>query len=250
MNIESCMAWNGLLQSALKTIDVTRTGGEGESIERRIVELRESASERSDEALAARCRAADHDAFTELVDRYKHKVHWIVLRMVGDVDAEDLTQEVFLRAYQALPGFRGDSKFSTWLYKIARNLCLSELRRRGRHGGELQYEEESEEKIRPQLQRSPESLAEQIERHDLSREVRRLIERLPEHYRVALTLFYVNQARYEEIAEIMEIPMGTVKTYVRRARLRLRELLLEEPDLAGLTGGFAEEGGPKEGGSS
>jgi RNA polymerase sigma-70 factor (ECF subfamily) len=232
----TCMANAGFLQSALRTIDVGRTWLEDESLKGRIVERKESLAGLSDEVLVERCKARDHEAFTELVDRYKHKVHWLVRRMIGAGDAEDLAQEVFLRAYQALPGFRGDSKFGTWLFRIARNLCLSELRKTGRHGEQLALDDESEERIHHLLPQSGGGLEEQIERHDLSGHVRKLIDRLPVNYRTALTLFYTNEARYDEIAEIMDIPIGTVKTYIRRARLRLRDLLLEEPGLSALLG--------------
>jgi RNA polymerase sigma-70 factor (ECF subfamily) len=95
-------------------------------------------------------------------------------------------------------------------------------------------EEEGEEKIHWLLSESHDNLEQQIEREDLSRSVRALIERLPPQYRMVLTLFYQNRARYEEIAEIMEIPLGTVKTHLHRSRMRLRDLLLAESDLVGL----------------
>ena len=168
-------------------------------------------------------------------------------RMVGSAEVEDLTQEVFLRAFQALPNFRKESKFSTWVYKIARNLCLSELRRQGRRGEHVPMNEVGEEKVHQLLPQGQEGLEEQIERSDLSRRVQELIEQLPMQYRTVLTLFYVNEARYEEIADVMEIPLGTVKTYIHRARLRLRDLLLAESDLAGLVeesgGRRIEDGG-------
>lgn len=192
----------------------------------------------SDEVLVDECRNGNHQAFAELVDRYKRKVHWVVRRMVGSTEDEDLTQEVFLRAYQALPNFRSDSKFSTWIYKITRNLCLSELRKRKRRGEHLSLDEEGEEKVHCLLCESQNDIEQQIERRDLSRRVQELISQLPTQYRTVLTLFYLNHVSYEEIAEIMEIPLGTVKTHIHRARLRLRDLLVTESDLAGLIGVF------------
>jgi RNA polymerase sigma-70 factor (ECF subfamily) len=236
IKLEPCAANVGFLQSTFRVMDFTRTVRRIESIAGHFVERRESISELSDDELVAGCLAKEEEAFAELIDRYKNKVYWLVRRMAGPADAEDHTQEVFLRAYQAMPGFRQDSKFSTWLYSIARNLCLSELRKRGRRGEEIPLEEEGEERIRHFLSEAREDLEEEIERRDVSRRMGELIDRLPESHRTALTLYYVNQARYEEISDIMGVPMGTVKTYIRRARLRLRDLLLEEPDLAGLTG--------------
>ena len=87
--------------------------------------------ELSDEQLVVLCQGDDHAAFATLVDRYKNRIHWLVRRMVGGPEDEDLTQEVFIKVYQAIPGFRGGSSFKTWIYKIAHNLCLSELRKKG-----------------------------------------------------------------------------------------------------------------------
>jgi RNA polymerase sigma-70 factor (ECF subfamily) len=189
-------------------------------------------AELTDEELVGRCQDNDHRAFTAIVDRYKHKVHWLVRRMVGNPDDEDLTQEIFVRAYQAMPGFQGRSSFRTWLYRIAHNLCFTELRRRSRRGEHVSLEEEGEEKIHWMLSRPVDDLEREIERRDISRSVRTLVEKLPVPYRTALTLFYLQQVRYEEIGEIMGVPLGTVKTYIHRGRLRLRELVLAESDLA------------------
>ena len=197
----------------------------------------------SDEELVRLCQQDDHRAFALLVDRYKHKIHWLVKRMVGSSEVEDVTQEVFLRAYQAIPRFEGRSAFRTWLYKIARNLCLTEIARRGRRREHISLEEEGEEKVHLMLPEGRKGLEDEIERQDFSESVWALVEQLPSNYRTALTLFYIQQARYEEIAEIMEVPMGTVKTYIHRARLRLRDLVLASSDLAGLVGENPAPGG-------
>jgi RNA polymerase sigma-70 factor (ECF subfamily) len=196
----------------------------------------------SDTELVERCSRRDHEAFTEIVERYKDRVYWLVRRMVGSANDEDITQEVFLRVYQAIDRFQGRSSFKTWLYRITRNLCVTELKKRGTRAEHLSIEEEGEEKVNRLLPISAGGLIDEIERRDLSRNVQALIARLPEKYRTVLTLFYLQQLRYEEIAEIMEIPMGTVKTYIHRARLRLRDLVLGEPDIAGMIGGEAGRG--------
>jgi RNA polymerase sigma-70 factor (ECF subfamily) len=201
-----------------------------------VVGQEEPLARQSDETLVDRCNSNDHQAFEELVNRYKHRVHWVIRRMMGSNEEEDLAQEVFLRVYEALPNFRKESKFSTWIYKITRNLCLLELRKTKRRGEHLSLEEEGEEKVHWLLRESDDDMERQIERRDISNGVRQLINQLPEQYRTTLTLFYMNQASYEEIADIMEIPLGTVKTYIHRARLRLRDMLLAEADLAGLIG--------------
>ena len=159
--------------------------------------------ELSDEQLVVLCQGDDHAAFTVLVDRYKDRIHWLVKRMVGGPDDEDLTQEVFIKVYQAIPGFRGGSAFKTWIYKIAHNLCLSELRKKGRRGAHLSIEEEGDEKLHCLLPDTRHGLEEEIEKRDLSQSIRTLMERLPPQYRTVLTLFYFEQAKYEEIADIM-----------------------------------------------
>lgn len=195
---------------------------------------RRSLAEQTDEELVRACRKRDHDAFTELVNRYRHKVYWLVSRMLGAEENEDFAQEVFLRAYQALPNFRGDCLFSTWLYRIARNLCLSEIKKRNVRGIEVSLDEKSDEGVHLMLSDSGGGTATEIDKLDLSRSIQQLVSRLPVQHRTALTLFYLNQASYEEIADIMNIPIGTVKTYIHRGRLGLRDLLLREPDFGGL----------------
>lgn len=199
--------------------------------------------ELSDEQLVVLCQGDNHAAFTVLVDRYKDRIHRLIRRMVGGPDDEDLTQEVFIKVYRAIPGFRGGSTFKTWVYKIAHNLCLSEIRKKGRRGEHLSIEEEGDEKLHCLLPDARQGLEDEIEKRDLSQSIRRLMERLPPQYRTVLTLFYLEQAKYEEIADIMGIPLGTVKTHIHRARLRLRDLLLAEGDIAGLTGGLATGAG-------
>ena len=185
-----------------------------------------------DEALAIRCRRGDDEAFAELVDRHQHGVCRFVARLIGTRDSEDLGQEVFLRAYQALPRFRGEATFRTWLYRIARNLCFTELRKRGRRG-ELSPLANVDEDSHPLLENSaPPEPAEEITRADLSAHVRERVGALPVPYREVLTLFYLDEMRYEEIAMILDVPIGTVKTWIHRARLRLRDTLVGEGVLA------------------
>ncbi len=193
---------------------------------------RKALAELSDDELVRLGRKQDHEAFAELVNRYKHRVYWLVRRMLGSDEDEDVAQEVFLRAYEALPGFRGDCKFSTWIYKITRNLCLAELKKRGVRGEPLSLDAEGDEKMHCLMSRSGHDRLREIERLDVSRSVRQLMGRLPVQYRTALTLFYLNQASYEEIAQITDTPIGTVKTNIHRARLRLRELVLADAGLA------------------
>ena len=205
---------------------------------------RRAFTELSDDELVRWCRKQDHEAFAELVNRYKHRVYWLVRRMLGSDEDEDVAQEVFLRAYEALPGFRGDCKFSTWIYKITRNLCLAQLKKRGVRGEQLSLEAETDEKIHCLMRSTGDEPVHEIERLDLSRSVRQLMGRLPVQYRTVLTLFYLNQSTYEEIAEITDVPLGTVKTNIHRARLQLRELVLADAGLAETEDAAADETAP------
>jgi len=185
----------------------------------------------ADEALAIRCLQGDEEAFAELVDRHQHGVCRFVARLIGTRDSEDLAQEAFLRAYQALPRFRGEATFRTWLYRIARNLCFTELRKRGRRGELSQLADANADDFagdHPLLEDSAPELAEEIARADLSARVRERVGALPAPYREVLTLFYLDEMRYEEIAMILDVPIGTVKTWIHRARLRLRDTLVGE----------------------
>lgn len=182
-----------------------------------------------DEALAIRCLRGDEEVFAELVDRHQHGVCRFVARLIGARDSEDLAQEAFLRAYQALPRFRGEATFRTWLYRIARNLCFTELRKRGRRGESSPLADADDfAGDHPLLEDSAPELAEEIARADLSARVRERMGALPAPYREVLTLFYLDEMRYEEIAMILDVPIGTVKTWIHRARLRLRDTLVGE----------------------
>jgi RNA polymerase sigma-70 factor, ECF subfamily len=180
----------------------------------------------ADDELVARCRGGDHAAFTAIVNRYKDRVYWLVRRMVGEPDAEDLTQEVFLRAYRAIPALRNGATLRTWLFRIAHNLCLTEIDTRRRRGEHLSIEGEGDEKLHTLLPPVVGRLEDAVEQRDFARRVLEAAEKLPVSHRAVLTLYYVDEAKYEEIAEVMGIPLGTVKTHLHRARLRLREILI------------------------
>lgn len=181
-------------------------------------------AELADEDLVARCRTeGSHEAFAVLVERHKQGICRFIARMTGSPGSEDLAQDVFIRAHQALSRFRGDSSFRTWLYRIAHNRCCSELRQRGRRGETVSLTEESEETMHPLLPNSTPDLAEEIARRDLSARVAELVAELPLPYRQVLTLFYLDGMQYDEIVAVLDVPMGTVKTWLHRARLRLRD---------------------------
>ncbi|RJP79816.1 MAG: sigma-70 family RNA polymerase sigma factor [Candidatus Zixiibacteriota bacterium] len=169
-----------------------------------------------DEELVQRGRQGDAQAFGLLVERYQDPIYTLVSRTLGDpVRAQDVAQETFIRAWRALPGFHGQSKFSSWLYRIALNCCYSELRRRGVPAETLDPEQWDGLKDAA----SEGGIERDLERRDL---VERLLRRLPPLYRYLVTLFYLEGLDCQEIARITERPVGTVKAYLHRARAELR----------------------------
>ena len=162
----------------------------------------------------ARARHGDADAFEQLVVAYEGPVYRLALRMCGSAeDAREVTQDAFLAAWRGLPAFRGDSRFSSWLYRLTTNAAIDFLRREKHHLGNLPLEEAPE---RPDPQQ-PELLAEQREQQEA---LQRALDQLsPEH---------PQQMSYDEIAQALSLESGTVKSRISRARRQLREILLRQ----------------------
>jgi len=185
-----------------------------------------------DTVLVARCKGNDLTAFDEIVERYQHKIYGYVKRLVGnETDAEDITQEVFLKALNSLHRFREESSLQTWLFRIATNLCRDAHRRRQREKGWLslwrQADEQSETEeggiVDPPDDRfNPEKL---LLREELGAMLSKAMEQLPLAMREVLILHDVEQMPYEEIAQALGVPLGTVKSRLFHARARLRESL-------------------------
>ena len=171
-------------------------------------------------------RKGDQEAFEQLVRRYEKRVFALTSRMCRNpADAEEAAQEAFLSAWQGLAFFRGDSSFSTWLYRLASNACVDLLRREGRHqaaagpsldDGENPYDPEDPAP-------SPHALA---ERAELRREIEAGLAALPPEYRQVLVLRELHQCTYDEIAAICSLDLGTVKSRISRGRKQLRKILL------------------------
>lgn len=181
-------------------------------------------------SIVGRVLNGDANAFEKLVLEYEKNVYGIALRMTGNPeDAADMTQEAFIKAYNSLSGFRGDSKFSVWLYRIVSNVCLDFLRSRNRRPTVSLYveDEEGEEAeldIADESQ-SPEVLLER----SLTREgVRRGLDALPPDYRQILLLREIQGLSYEEISQSLDLEVGTVKSRIFRARKRLCAFLTED----------------------
>ena len=178
-----------------------------------------------DERFIARLKEQDKKAFNDLVAKTSEMVYNLNLRLVLDADlAEDLTQEAYIRIYQALPGFKGRSSLSTWIYRIAYNVAMSELQK-AKYRREIDGVDENRlDEIRGRMaeERSPDPL-EAMERGETRHRVSRLINELKPDQRWALTLYYPGEKSYREISEIMRLPMGTVKTLLFRAKEELRK---------------------------
>lgn len=166
------------------------------------------------------CRAArgDAEAFRQLVEAYQTPAYRLAARMCGPDSAEDVTQEAFLAAWRALPEFRGDCRFSTWLYRLVSNAAIDCLRREKKHRdtGDVDDLELPDGSPSPQ---------EQAERSDTRDAVRRALDRLSPEHRQVLLLRFMQELDYGEIARALDVSEGTVKSRINRAKSKLREVL-------------------------
>lgn len=175
--------------------------------------------EQTDEQLVARAQKGDTRAFELLVRKYQHKIVQLVSRLVGEGDAPDVAQETFIKAYRALKGFQGNSAFYTWLYRIGINSAKNHLVSRGRRPtsqdidiadaelyGHTEFLSDGD---------TPESI---LLSQEINQKVAEVIQRLPADLRQAITLRELEGLSYEEIAEVMNCPIGTVRSRIFRAR--------------------------------
>lgn len=173
----------------------------------------------SEHQLIERCREGDEQAFRELVERYKGLVFALVARSIRDPGrAEEVAQDVFVRVYRGLPSFRGDSRVSTWIYRIVVNVLMAERR----HPVTEPLEGTGE------IPREFGSADRQFEEMTLRDRMEKAIDRLPVHYQVLVNGHYLKGMQYEELAAALDLPLGTVKTHLHRAKRQLRHLLETE----------------------
>lgn len=173
----------------------------------------------------AAARKGDQGAFEELVRLYEKRVLALTQRMCGNPDdAAEAAQEAFFSAWQGLESFRGESSFSTWLYRLASNACVDLLRREGRRQAAVSLDDEDLNLDIPAPLSSPQ---EEAERRELGEQIEAGLRALPPEYRAVLVLREIQQLRYDEIAEALEVDIGTVKSRISRGRKRLRVFLLE-----------------------
>ena len=169
----------------------------------------------------------DQNAYADIVNLYQHKLYQICYRMLGNKqEAEDIAQEAFVRAYINLHSYDQKRKFSTWLYRIATNLCIDRIRKKkpdyyldaqvpGTDGLDMYSQIAADEKL-------PEETVEQMELQD---RIQYEISRLPDKYRSVIVLKYIEELSLQEISEILDMPLGTVKTRIHRGREALRKQL-------------------------
>ncbi|GAC1389178.1 MAG: RNA polymerase sigma factor SigW [Vulcanimicrobiaceae bacterium] len=169
-----------------------------------------------DSDLVAATLGGNPDAFATLVERYDRSVYHLAYRTMRDTEeARDATQEAFFKAYRSLKTFKPEAKFSTWIFAIAYHACCDRLNRRKRYSNE-------ELPDRADAAPGPEQTA---IAGDEARRLRAAIEQLPEKYRTVITLYHLQGKQYDEIATVLGVPMGTVKTHLFRAKEHLRKLL-------------------------
>jgi RNA polymerase sigma-70 factor (ECF subfamily) len=183
-----------------------------------------------DSALVRRCQAGDLRAFNLLISRHQDKVFNAVYRMVGNYeDARDLTQDAFVKALAGLDSFRGDAGFYTWVFRIAANAAISWRRRSGR----VQTVDMTDDAegagaaitAKKALAAEGGAPSESAEQSEAAAEIQRALEKLDAEFRAALVLKDVEGLDYDQIAEILDVPMGTVKSRIHRARMEMRKLL-------------------------
>jgi RNA polymerase sigma-70 factor (ECF subfamily) len=182
-----------------------------------------------DAALMLRVKQGDTAAFTELVDKYKQPVINLAIRTLRDAtEAEDLAQNVFVQVYKSAHRYRISAKFSTWLFTIARNLCLNEIRRRSRHPAESIDAAHPEQEDQPLHQYEDKKISappEIVLQRELEAKIAEVLAGLPENQRTAILLCRQEELSYEEIAEVLGCSLSATKSLIHRGRETLKEKL-------------------------
>jgi RNA polymerase sigma-70 factor (ECF subfamily) len=180
----------------------------------------------TDEELVARSIAGDTGSFDQLILRWERPIYALAYRQIGrEEDARDIVQDAFLRAFRALPGFKGEAKFSSWLYRITLNLCRDFMRRARRAPFAPTPEGRDVEDMASAERSTAESIEDVLTRQDLSRHVARAMGTLPEEQRSAILLKEYHGLTFQEIAELQGCPLSTVKTRLYQGLTMLRREL-------------------------
>jgi RNA polymerase sigma-70 factor (ECF subfamily) len=179
-----------------------------------------------DAALMLRVKQGDTEAFAALVDKYKHPVMNLVYRMLHDAtEAEDLAQNVFVQVHKSAQRYEVSSKFTTWLFTIARNLCLNEIRRRNRHPAEsieAPHPDQEDQPLRQFEDKKTFSPPESLLHGELEEKIEQALAELPENQRTAILLCRQDELSYEEIAQVLDCSLSATKSLIHRGRETLK----------------------------
>jgi len=182
-----------------------------------------------DAVLMLRVKRGDRAAFAELVGKYQQPLFNFIFRTLRDeTETEDVAQTVFLQVYKSRARYERTAKFSTWLFTIARNLCLNEIRRRSRHPAESLEETHAEHEDQPQRQYEDKKIflpTDNALHGELARKIEEALAELPENQRTAILLCRQDELSYEEIAEVLECSLSATKSLIHRGRETLKEKL-------------------------
>ncbi|MCP2519233.1 RNA polymerase sigma factor [Candidatus Aminicenantes bacterium AC-335-A11] len=174
--------------------------------------------------LIKKLKKKDKKAFELLIEKYQNKIFGLINLIIGDPSAtEDLAQEVFLRIFKGIPYFRGKSKLSTWIYRITYNVCMAEIKK-----SKKAFHIFNNEKMEFSLNNFHSYIHEKVNKIELEKRIRKILHTLPINYRIVIIFYYWQELTYYEIAEALKIPVGTVKTYLHRAKKLLKQKILEE----------------------
>jgi len=190
-----------------------------------------------DALLIQRFQGGDHSAFDALITKHQARAYQYAYRLARDAEeASDVVAEAFVRVYRALCNFKGESAFTTWLYRILTN-CYLDMRKKEKSRPSTSLEaalHTDDGELERQIEDPNRTPHEEAERTERERTIEGAVERLPEYQKAMIMMYHVDMLSYEEIAQALELPIGTVKSRLNRARLSLRELLRTEQDMFAL----------------
>lgn len=187
-----------------------------------------------DQLLISRSQQGDRNAFDDLISKHEQRAYQFAYRLTNNGDeASDIVADAFIRVYNALPNFRGQSAFTTWLYRILTNCYLDHRKRdRSRYHASLEANLQTEQgEVERQVEDVADGPVELAERDAREIAVQRALRKMPDYQRAMLVMYHVEQLSYEEIAEVQDLPIGTVKSRLNRARISLREILAKDEEL-------------------
>ena len=180
----------------------------------------------TDEELISRFQNGDERAYVELVNRYKDRLLNFVFQFLGDIEqAEDVVQDTMLRLYEKKHYYKEIAKFSTWIYTIARNLANTELRKRKRR--KTTYLSQLSKERQFEIPAIQDDVDQSLHNEFINDRIQSAIKNLPEHFKIVIILRDIQELSYDEISNIVEVPLGTIKSRINRARIQLQAELLD-----------------------